>query len=353
MKTQKSYTKLIYFFIILFFFCAGVAMYAKWQQTGTPFVPETILYFCIVFFISTCTGLLAIKVLRYIETKTHLVKQVIPALLVFYIGVYVISYLSITLGVFVWFLIKGRSLAEFFPHLFKYELSAPSSNLMIWLLIATLMFFYILWKKAMDREKKLSEEKLLYQYETLKQQVNPHFLFNSLNTLSSLILANASLADTFINKLSCIYRYILENKDVEFVDLKTEIEFAKDYFYLLQIRDGEKIHLTVEWEEKNRYKILPISLQILIENALKHNLATKESPLRITIKQESDDFITVRNNLQRKINIEHSSLIGLKNLAERIKLITQREMIIKETKEEFIVTIPLITESYASTHYRG
>ena len=308
-----------------------------------PFVPETILYFCILLLLSICTALLGMKVLSYIETKTHLVKQVIPALLVFYVGVYIISYLSITLGVFVWFLIKRLSLAEFFPHLFKYELPVPDGNLMIWLLIATLTFFYMLWKRAMGREQKLREEKQVFQYETLKNQVNPHFLFNSLNTLSSLVVTKPLLAETFINKLSYIYRYILENKDIEFVDLKTEIEFAEDYFYLHKIRDGEKIHLEITFNENRSYKILPISLQILIENALKHNSATNESPLRIVIRQESDDSITVRNNIQRKMNIEHSSLIGLKNLAERIKLLTLREVLIKETKEEFIVTIPLIT----------
>ncbi|MFZ1978268.1 MAG: histidine kinase, partial [Bacteroidota bacterium] len=205
MKTQnKNKSALTNSFIVIFFFCVGVAMYVKWKQTGTPFVPETILYFCILLLLSICTALLGMKVLSYIETKTHLVKQVIPALLVFYVGVYIISYLSITLGVFVWFLIKRLSLAEFFPHLFKYELPVPDGNLMIWLLIATLTFFYMLWKRAMGREQKLREEKQVFQYETLKNQVNPHFLFNSLNTLSSLVVTKPSLAETFINKLSYI-----------------------------------------------------------------------------------------------------------------------------------------------------
>ena len=195
----------------------------------------------------------------------------------------------------------------------------------------------------MGREQKLREEKQVFQYETLKNQVNPHFLFNSLNTLSSLVVTKPSLAETFINKLSYIYRYILENKDIEFVDLKTEIEFAEDYFYLHKIRDGEKIHLEITFNENRSYKILPISLQILIENALKHNSATNESPLRIVIRQESDDSITVRNNIQRKMNIEHSSLIGLKNLAKRIKLWNPERGAYKRNKRRI--------HCYNSAHY--
>jgi len=344
MKSKKQNKKeLLVTFLFIFFFSIIAAMYAKWKQIGTPFVPETILYFCTVFLISICSGLLAVRLLRYIETKTNLVKQVIPAILGFYVGVYVISYLSITSGVFVWFLIKGRSLEEFFLHLLKYELkpNTPTGNLMIWLLLATLMFFYVLWKRAMEREQKLKEEKLLYQYETLKQQVNPHFLFNSLNTLSSLINTFPVVAETFTNKLSSIYRYILENSESDKISIQYEISFVMEYFYLYKIRDEGKINLHINLNDYDQCEVVPVSLQILVENALKHNLTTREKPLHIYICRE-EKYIIVKNNLQKMTTLVCSSKIGLKNLAERIKLITGKKLLVNETADEFIVKMPII-----------
>lgn len=339
---NKHKRALIYSAIFNVLFCAGFAMYRKWQQVGTPFVPETILVFFVMLLMGIGTGFLGFLVFfKYIEAKPHPFRQVLPALLLFYIGVYVIAYLSITLGSFVWFLIKGRDLAEFFPHLLKYELSAPSLDLMFWLLIITLIFFYVLWSRAIEREQKLREERLVFQYQTLNNQVNPHFLFNSLNTLSSLLSAAPELADAFINKFSSIYRYILEHKEDEFVGLKSEIEFAQNYFYLHKIRDDDKIRLAVSAPDAEKYKILPISLQILIENALKHNTATRENPLEIEIRQEGNS-ITVKNSLQRKTVIGQSLRLGLKNLAERTTLTTRREITVVETEKEFIVTLPLV-----------
>ena len=207
-------------------------------------------------------------------------------------------------------------------------------------LIGALIFFYILWQETLRNEQKLREEKLIFQYETIKNQVNPHFLFNSLNTLSSLINGNTR-AEDFIHKLSSIYRYILENRNVDQVGLEEEIEFAKNYFFLQKIRDEEKITLEIKPFDMKKFMILPISLQLLIENALKHNSATRDYPLTITIYKE-DDLIVVKNNLQKKLNIEESPGTGLRNLGERLKLITNREMKVIETSDEFIVKIPLI-----------
>ncbi len=340
---NKHKRALIYSAIFNIFFCAGIAMYTKWRQTGTPFVPETILVFFIMLLLGTATTFLAFLVFfKYIEKKPHSFRQVIPALLLFYAGVYVFAQLSITLGTFVWFLVQGRNLTEFFPHLLKYELSAPSANLMLWLLVITLIFFYVLWTRAIEREQKLREEQLIFKYQTLNNQVNPHFLFNSLNTLSSFLSTAPELAETFINKFSSIYRYILEHKEAELVLLTSEIEFARNYFYLHKIRDEEKIELIFSIKNAEKYKILPISLQILVENVLKHNLATREHPLKIEISEEHDNCISVKNNLQRKATVGDSARIGLKNLAERTRLITNRNMTVVENEKEFIVTLPLV-----------
>jgi sensor histidine kinase YesM len=341
MKTKKPYKKeLIYSIVFVILFSLGASMFTKWKQTGNPFVTETILYFLVMLLMSGLTGLLALKIFNYIEKKA-VPKYIIPALFVFYIGGYAASYIAIIIGVFIWFIIKGRSLTEFFPHFFKYELPAPNSGLISWLLAITVMFFYIIWIRTLTREQKLREEKLQYQYQTLKQQVNPHFLFNSLTTLSSLINTLPGIAETFTDKLSSIYRYILDNGAKDKISLQAEIAFVTDYFYLYQIRDEGKVYLNITLDACNKCEIIPVSLQVLVENALKHNMASKERPLSIEIFCEKEHII-VKNNLQKMDTLVESAGIGLKNLGERIKLITGKELLVQETNKEFIVRIPYI-----------
>jgi LytS/YehU family sensor histidine kinase len=136
----------------------------------------------------------------------------------------------------------------------------------------------------------------------------------------------------------------LENENKELVPLSAEIEFVKNYFYLQKIRDEEKIELKMELNTNENIDILPVSLQLLVENALKHNSATRKQPLEITIHFEGLDKIVVRNNLQKKTQLNGSSKIGLKNLKERSRLILNREIEILETADEFVVKIPVKTE---------
>jgi len=187
----------------------------------------------------------------------------------------------------------------------------------------------------------LREENLIFQNETLKNQVNPHFLFNSLNTISSLVQSEPEAAERFINNLSAIYRYILENVQKDSVPLRSELDFLTDFYSLHKTRDEEKILLSVEAPGAERFRILPVSLQILLENAIKHNIATRENPLIITVKIE-DQYITVRNNLQKKATQLISTKTGLKNLAERSRLITGKVLIIEEDAHFFTVKLPLL-----------
>ena len=204
-----------------------------------------------------------------------------------------------------------------------------------------LFFFYAQWSDSLKREQQLEQEKLIFQYETLKNQVNPHFLFNSLNTLSSLVGQDSKLSEQFIQKLSAVYRYVLENKDKELVPLSTELNFVKNFFYLQKIRDQEKIELEIEKNGPENVYILPVSLQMLVENALKHNQATRKEPLKITIHFEGLDKLVVRNDLRKKTKLEESSGLGLNNLNERCRLILHREIELKKTAGEFIVKVPV------------
>ncbi len=275
-----------------------------------------------------------------IEDRKY-IQRIVGRLLVFYISVLVIS-LIMFLGIYTFHFVKnGADFSLYFSSLTSMELKSFFIATFVGFALGAIFFFYSQWSEALKRVQKLKQEKLIFQYETLKSQVNPHFLFNSLNSLSSLVRNDADLSEKFIQKLSSIYRNILENSEKEFVPLSSEMELVKDFFYLQKMRDEEKIELKIEFDESTKAQVLPVSLQLLIENAIKHNSATRNQPLEIIIHFEGIDKIVVRNNLQKKTQMNDSSKIGLKNLNERSKLILNREIEIKETEDEFVVKMPV------------
>lgn len=276
-----------------------------------------------------------------VKTGPRFKKQIISKLVQFYLFVLVIATLFY-FGLYTYmFFMKGGDWEYFLPSLFEAEMRGFFIATLIGFSLGALFFFYTQWNDALKREQKLTEEKLIFQYETLKSQVNPHFLFNSLNSLSSLVRKDPDLSERYIQKLSTIYRYILENDNKELVPLSAEIEFVSNYFYLQKIRDEEKIELKIELNGNEDIQVLPVSLQLLVENALKHNSATRKQPLEIVIHFEGLDKIVVRNNLQKKTQLNGSSKIGLKNLKERSRLILNRDIEILETVDEFVVKIPV------------
>jgi two-component system, LytTR family, sensor kinase len=209
------------------------------------------------------------------------------------------------------------------------------------LTIGAIIFIVLLWQTSLRREQKLREENLIFQNETLKSQVNPHFLFNSLNTVSSLIQTHPEKAEQFINNLSSVYRYVLENGQKDKVPLQSELDLVNRYFDLHRVRDEEKIVLSIDYTGADNYQILPVSLQILIENAIKHNSATRENPLKISISFEGA-YVLVSNSLQKKATEFKSTGIGLRNLTERVRLVTGKELIIEKTNDFFTIKIPLL-----------
>ena len=237
--------------------------------------------------------------------------------------------------------IAGRALTYVASDFFRVSFAAWFKPTIIGLLSGGVIFIIILWQDALKREQELREENLVFQNETLKNQVNPHFLFNSLNTLSSLINIHPELAEQFINKLSSIYRYILENIARDKIPLPSELAFINDYFELHKISDEEKIILTIDVPDAAKFTVLPVSLQILVENAIKHNKATRKEPLTISIFVEQNQIV-VKNNLQMMSTQIKSTGIGLKNLANRVKLISGRDLMIEETTTYYLVKLPLL-----------
>ena len=267
-------------------------------------------------------------------------REIIIRLIKFYLLVLVIAIFFVFMTITAQKFTSGQSYSVIMQQFFGSGLTNFLTSWLIGIAIGSLVFFYAEWNNALKREQKLREEKLIFQYETLKSQVNPHFLFNSLNSLSSLVAKDANLSEQFIAKFSTIYRYILENRDQEFVPLQTELAFVEDYFFLQKIRDDGKIALELDIEKAASIEILPISVQLLVENALKHNAATKENPLVIRVSFE-DGYLVVSNSKAPKTLLSPSSKIGLKNLQERVKLVMNREVLIEENSEKFVVKVPI------------
>jgi hypothetical protein len=273
-------------------------------------------------------------------TQNEITRMYLVRLLLFYIVIMTIATIVFAFFIIFFHITKGLGLPDL-PLIFK-QSTGVFKVVAIALFFTTPIFFFIPWQQSMKRESELREQNLIFQNETLKSQVNPHFLFNSLNTLSSLVNTQAEIANHFIYKLSSIYRYILDNSSKVKVPLTDELEFIKDYFYLHQIRNEGKISLSIDIKNALNFEILPVSLQLLIENAIKHNMATLEKPLRIAIYIE-EPYIVVKNNLQKMATHVVSTKIGLKNLNERTSLIAGKEITIEETTSDFLVKVPLLS----------
>ena len=224
--------------------------------------------------------------------------------------------------------------------------AASPSELIILLpsaLLLEILVFTICYLVQTTRISRLQLSRSEYQYERLKQQINPHFLFNSLNILDYLVQEQETeRASTFIRKLANIYRYMLRNDEKPLVKISEELDFTKMYIDLLRERFIEGMVFVIDVDE-NLYdkSIVPCSLQLLVENATKHNIVSAESPLTIKIKCDGE-YITVSNNLQERTHGQPSTHLGLANIRRQYMDITRREIFVEKTENEFIVKLPII-----------
>lgn len=199
------------------------------------------------------------------------------------------------------------------------------------------------WRFSQFQVERFKKESAESKFETLRAQVNPHFLFNSLNTLSSLIHEDPGKAGQFIRELSDVYRYILDTREKDTVVLRDELEFMRSYMFLLQLRHENRLFLSENIPvEYGSHQIVPATLQMLIENAIKHNVASASKPLTIRLFVDDQDHLVVTNNLQRKAENTPSSGFGLKSIASRYAFLTDKPVIIDENGSFFSVKIPLI-----------
>lgn len=204
------------------------------------------------------------------------------------------------------------------------------------------IYSYHRWKETTLLAEQLSKEKLQTQLDSLIQQVNPHFLFNSLNTLSALIHEDPAMAQKYLSELSKVYRYLLKTNDDMLTTLTLEMQFMDSYFHLLKMRFSEGICFSLDIDEIYlSYLIPPLTIQLLVENAVKHNSSSRSKPLNIHISVK-DARVTVRNNLQRRSFTLEGGKVGLSNISSKYRLIGNLDILVQEVSTEFLVTVPLI-----------
>lgn len=215
--------------------------------------------------------------------------------------------------------------------------------------IAISMFFHAFYFYQQLQKNKIKEQKVIAgtasaKFDALKNQLDPHFLFNSLNVLTSLIDENPESAQKFTTALSKVYRYVLEQKNKDLVTVDEELEFAKTYMSLLKMRFEDSIIFEIpEHASDPESKVVPLSLQLLLENAVKHNMVTSSKPLHIKI-YETNNSLVVENNLQPKQIVKKSSGVGLGNIKQRYELLTDRKVNINQQANSFAVAIPMLTK---------
>jgi hypothetical protein len=325
-------------------FSAVYALLFKWWQTGDPFRAST-LRFGVVTFFMVLTALIVWQVFfrKQMDRPVRQLKRIIVPLFAVYLAVVLVtSFCIVALEAFLRRPVTGLDVSGVRDLLIDVEFPGMVKVYPVVIFIAFAMFFYANWRDATGREQQLREENLKHKYKSLKAQVNPHFLFNSLNTLSEIVYTDAGKADRYIQKLAGIYRYILENEDTDLISLEEELRFTGRYFELQQERDGGRIRLTVDFPHAGRFRIIPVSLQLLVENALKHNSASEEDPLEISVCNRNDTDLVVANRLRKRSTLSGLNGTGLANLKERVRLITGREMVVKTENDRFTVALPVI-----------
>jgi two-component system, LytTR family, sensor kinase len=205
-----------------------------------------------------------------------------------------------------------------------------------------IQFFIGKWKDSIIETERLEKEKAQVQFDNLKNQLNPHFLFNSLTSLNSLITEDQQLASKFLQHLSKVYRYLLQYKDKSTVSLRVELDFIRNYIFLMETRfkHALHIHLNISPDKEDRL-IVTATLQILIENAIKHNIVDMARPLTIDVLT-SGNYLVVSNNLQKRSVVETSNKVGLENLRSLYGFLTDKPIEVEQTDNRFFVKVPLL-----------
>jgi hypothetical protein len=298
------------------------------------------IFICLVFalhvwFFNYAVVYLVHRIFTGLQNRIN--RRILVFLLVLPVNVLLITFFQ---SLFFNLLNGTTNMPKFYVHYEDVGMNLLYSLIIIFFL--ELIHYFRNWTNAITESAALKQKNVETQLEALKSQVNPHFLFNSLNSLSSLIQSNPPLAVNFVHKLSDVYRYLLQSNEKNLISLKEELTFLHAYLHLLQTRFGTALQYTIDINvDPEDYLIPPLTLQLLVENAVKHNIVSVDQPLVLEVYTINEKLV-VKNNLQKRKSPIVSHHIGLVNLFSRYQLITTAELEISETDDAFIVTLPLI-----------
>jgi hypothetical protein len=279
---------------------------------------------------------------RYLDRKLPWIYFPNKRLLVQSVFILVWSVLTIGVLYMIWYFLNDGALR--YPQFLFFIFITSVLFLTAFIGISHAANFIKQWKTSLQEVEKLEREKLKADYKALQNQVNPHFLFNSLNVLISEIKHNPDTAEMFARKLSQVYRYVLQSKNHDLISLKKEVAFIRSYIYLHQVRVGDALDVSIDINSDSLEKYLPpLTLQILIENAIKHNVMNEENPLHIIIETSDRETVVVRNNLNPKQSL-NSTETGLSNIKARYGLLRDNGLKIEKNATEFIVSVPLLDD---------
>jgi len=293
---------------------------------------------------SAAIGYPAMKGMTWItmilEKRLPWLKSPIKRLIYQVLGMTLFSALIIFLGFSLWIkLTEGLNFRSMIEYVLP-SLKVVYIFLFLSLVLGNTVLFFKNWREAAIQQEALKRAHLALQYQSLKDQVRPHFLFNSLSSLATLINTDTGKATQFVHKLSDVYRYVLEQRENELSPLNAELKFMEDYIFLQQIRFGNNLQVRNSMELDLKRMVIPLSLQMLVENAIKHNEISAENPLIIEISSTGEGHVIVKNNLQRKALSEPSPGTGLENLKNQISYFSDDTLLVQEEFDAYIVRMP-------------
>ncbi len=318
---------------------------------GMVFFMEPDLRWNLLIFLSNCAFSIAIGypswkgivyVFSLLDKRVPWLKSPIKRLALQVVLLILLSLIVIIVAAFTWALISEEVTFRNMGDTAIKNLKVIIPFLLLTLVVTNGIQFFIKWRQAAIREEELKRAHLALQYQSLKDQLRPHFLFNSLSSLVTLIDKDQEKATQFVHRLSGVYRYVLDQTENELVSVEEELKFLEDYVFLQKIRYGENLQVRMNLGLEDHRLVIPLSLQMMVENAIKHNVVSAEHPLTVDIHSDDQNRIVIRNNIHRKEDMEGSPGLGLANLRKRISVFSDDPLLVEETPESFTVTIPTI-----------
>ncbi|MBA4744330.1 MAG: 2TM domain-containing protein [Muricauda sp.] len=327
----------IYMVLLIIFFVKGWDL--TFQELWTEFW-ESMVFSVIIYMLNSASFIILMrKYDKQLFTKKYIGYGFLGNVIASIIGIGISRFVLVVL-------VYQKSIDQF---LAEERMEYYVSSFLISMAVAILFYaayYYKYYKEKQVKEQKIIAGSASARFDALKNQLDPHFLFNSLNVLTSLIDEDPHQAQNFTTSLSKVYRYVLEQKNKDLVTVDEELKFARTYVRLLKMRFEDSIIFDIPDScSQPEAKIVPLSLQLLLENAVKHNVVTSSRPLHIKVF-EQQGMLVVSNNLQEKQVVKKSSGVGLQNIKQRYRILTDREMVVKKTETDFSVSLPMLTQKY-------